>query len=42
MKESENIIMLPEETIISRIYLIRGKKVTLLAFSQRKRIGFEP
>lgn len=29
MKESENQIMLPEETIISKIYLIRDKKVIL-------------
>lgn len=29
MAKSENKIMLPEETIISKIYLIRGKKVIL-------------
>lgn len=29
MDKSENKIMLPEETIISKIYLIRGKKVIL-------------
>lgn len=29
MDRSENKIMLPEETIISKIYLIRGKKVIL-------------
>lgn len=29
MSKAENPIMLPEETIISKIYLIRGKKVIL-------------